>query len=51
MKFERQTRRLYDSHPYLCETSARIIKIGADFLELDATVAFPEGGGQESTSA
>lgn len=50
MKLPRLTKKLYYGDLYLREARARIVKIGTDFLELDATVAFPEGGGQESDS-
>ncbi len=48
MKLARHTRRLYDSAPHLHETLTHITKVGVDFLELEATVAYPEGGGQEA---
>ncbi|GAB2580180.1 alanyl-tRNA editing protein [Dyella jejuensis] len=47
-KFKRTTRKLYYDDAYLCKCPARITKIGSDYIELDATVAYPEGGGQES---
>jgi alanyl-tRNA synthetase len=33
---------------FLSHTRARISKVGSDYIELDATIAYPEGGGQES---
>lgn len=48
MKFERQTAKLYYSDFFLSQTQARIVKVGPDFIELDATVAYPEGGGQDA---
>jgi Ser-tRNA(Ala) deacylase AlaX len=46
--FIRSTRKLYYLDPYLSAIESNITKIGSDYLELDATVAYPEGGGQES---
>lgn len=48
MKLDRQTNKLYYNDFYLSQATAKIIKVGADYIELDATVAFPEGGGQEA---
>jgi alanyl-tRNA synthetase len=48
MGLDRTTRKLYHEHPHLACAQARVIKTGADSVELSATVAFPEGGGQES---
>lgn len=48
MKLERQTHKLYYEDSYLSQVQARIVKVGSDFIELDATVAYPEGGGQEA---
>ena len=48
MKFHRQTRKRYYEDDSLGQCEARVIKIEADMIELDATVAFPEGGGQEA---
>ena len=48
MKFHRQTRKLYYDNMYLSYCQAKIVKIESDMIELDATVAFPEGGGQEA---
>lgn len=46
--FERNTEKLYYQDRYLASCTATIVKIGADHIELDRTVAFPEGGGQEA---
>lgn len=46
--FDRKTRRLYYEDMYLARTRATVVKIDENFIELDATVAFPEGGGQEA---
>lgn len=48
MKFVRCTEKLYYSDFYLSRTRAAVVKVGPDFVELDATVAYPEGGGQEA---
>lgn len=48
MKLDRRTCKLYYEDFYLSRTQAKIVKIGSDYIELDATVAYPEGGGQES---
>jgi len=48
MKFHRQTRKRYYEDGFLGSCQASVIKIEADMIELDATVAFPEGGGQEA---
>lgn len=48
MKFHRQTRKRYYEDSYASHCQASVIKIEADAIELDATVAFPEGGGQEA---
>ncbi len=48
MRIDRHTRRLYQEDPFLCQAEARIVRVGADHIELDATCAYPEGGGQES---
>ncbi|GLQ51646.1 hypothetical protein ACFFJT_15500 [Dyella flava] len=47
-KFDRATRKYYYDDAHLSECSARVVKIGGDYIELDETVAYPEGGGQES---
>ncbi len=44
----RQTRRLYYEDPYRVSSGATVVRVGADYLELDQTLAFPEGGGQEA---
>lgn len=46
--FDRETKRLYYDDMHLCRTSAYIVKTGENFIELDATIAYPEGGGQEA---
>lgn len=46
--FDRQTKRLYYDDLYLRCAKAKIVKVGNDFIELDATIAYPEGGGQEA---
>jgi Ser-tRNA(Ala) deacylase AlaX len=43
----RQTRRLYYERPYLSSCTAGIVRLGTDHIEMDQTIAFPEGGGQE----
>ncbi len=48
MKFERRTQKLYYDDFYLSQAKAKIVKVGSDYIELDATVAYPEGGGQEA---
>lgn len=48
MKFHRKTRKRYYEDPYLSHSDATVVRIEADMVELDATVAFPEGGGQEA---
>lgn len=47
MKLDRRTHKLYYDDFYLSQAEANVVKIGADYIELDATVAYPEGGGQE----
>lgn len=47
-KFERITSKRYYEDPRLYECAAGVVKIGRDYVELDTTVAYPEGGGQES---
>ena len=44
----RETEKLYYSSPYLTSCVARVVRIGQDYIELDKTIAFPEGGGQEA---
>jgi len=48
MKFHRQTRQCYYEDNYLSHCQASVSKIEGDMVELDVTVAFPEGGGQEA---
>ncbi len=48
MKLDRHTHRLYDVAPAKTSAQARITRVGPDYIELDATLAYPEGGGQES---
>ncbi len=44
----RTTDKLYYLDQYLYQTEARIATLHAEAIELDRTVAFPEGGGQEA---
>ena len=46
--FPRSTEKLYYSDTFLYQTDALVSKVGNDYVELAATVAYPEGGGQES---
>jgi Ser-tRNA(Ala) deacylase AlaX len=46
--FERLTKRIYNTEPLLARYDSVITKIGENYVELDATVAYPEGGGQEA---
>ncbi|WJF90033.1 alanyl-tRNA editing protein [Paraburkholderia bonniea] len=48
LPFSRATSKLYYSDTFLSQTQSSLSKIGRDYVELDATVAYPEGGGQES---
>ncbi|MCW5254950.1 alanyl-tRNA editing protein [Verminephrobacter aporrectodeae subsp. tuberculatae] len=48
MIFNRRTRRLYYEDFLLYKAPARVVRIEDDSIELDATVAYPEGGGQEA---
>ncbi|REE22225.1 alanyl-tRNA synthetase [Paraburkholderia sp. BL27I4N3] len=48
LSFPRHTVRLYYSDNLLYKTRSVVSKIGSDYVELNATVAYPEGGGQES---
>ncbi|MFZ1180268.1 MAG: alanyl-tRNA editing protein [Herbaspirillum sp.] len=48
MKFHRLTQKLYYQDFYLRRAPAVVVKTGPDFIELDRTVAYPEGGGQEA---
>ncbi|WP_116137276.1 alanyl-tRNA editing protein [Trinickia diaoshuihuensis] len=44
----RKTRKLYYEDVYLSECVATIVKVQGNAIELDRTVAYPEGGGQEA---
>lgn len=44
----RSTKKLYYQDPLLQTCPAIVTVVGHDYLELDQTVAYPEGGGQES---
>jgi len=44
----RSTDKLYYRDQYLMSTSASIVRLHPEAIELDRTVAFPEGGGQEA---
>ena len=44
----RSTEKLYYLDQYLKSTSASIVRLHPEAIELDRTVAFPEGGGQEA---
>lgn len=46
--FSRSTDKLYYSDTFLYQVKATLSKVGTDYVELHATVAYPEGGGQES---
>ncbi len=46
----RKTNKLYYENFHLISTRAKVVKIHKDALELDQTVAYPEGGGQISDS-
>ena len=46
--FERQTEKLYYRDRYLAACRATVVKVVEACVELDRTVAFPEGGGQEA---
>ncbi len=48
MEFKRYTKRLYYDFPDLAEIEATIVAVGEDYIELDGTIAYPEGGGQEA---
>jgi Ser-tRNA(Ala) deacylase AlaX len=48
MKFERRTQKLYYDDFFLSQAKVKVVKVGPDYIELDATVAYPEGGGQEA---
>ncbi|MET3231761.1 UNVERIFIED_ORG: alanyl-tRNA synthetase [Burkholderia sp. 1263] len=44
----RKTSKLYYDDRNLDRCGATIVKLGANYIELDATVAYPEGGGQDA---
>lgn len=46
----RKTEKIYYDHPYVQKIQARIVKFdeNKNQIELDRTIAYPEGGGQES---
>ncbi|MGV3655379.1 MAG: alanyl-tRNA editing protein [Noviherbaspirillum sp.] len=44
----RRTTLLYYEDMFLNRASAHVVEIGEDYIELDRTVAYPEGGGQEA---
>lgn len=44
----RETEKLYYQDQYLTVCDARITKLHSEAIELDRTIAFPEGGGQEA---
>ncbi|GGB91258.1 synthetase [Marinobacterium zhoushanense] len=44
----RKTEKLYYQDPYRVSTTATVVKIDEEGVELDSTVAYPEGGGQEA---
>ncbi|HVE11392.1 MAG TPA: alanyl-tRNA editing protein [Paraburkholderia sp.] len=44
---DRKTRKLFYEDPLAFQHTAKVVKVGADFVELDQTVAYPEGGGQD----
>jgi alanyl-tRNA synthetase len=48
MNFERKTIRLYYQDFLLREAQTRVVRVEKDVIEFEATVAYPEGGGQES---
>lgn len=48
LSISRCTERLYYSDAFLYQTSSTVTKVGSDYVELAATVAYPEGGGQEA---
>lgn len=48
MNFSRKTHRLYYQDFFLSENLARVVRIEKESIELDSTIAYPEGGGQES---
>lgn len=44
----RSTEKLYYTDTSLTECTARVVKTDRNFVELDRTVAYPEGGGQDA---
>jgi Ser-tRNA(Ala) deacylase AlaX len=48
MKFSRTTRKVFYEKPMLFALETTFIKCIEDCIELEATIAYPEGGGQES---
>lgn len=48
MRFHRYTERVFYLDLSARSCDAEIVKVGPDYIELDRTVAYPEGGGQES---
>lgn len=48
MNFSRKTHRLYYRDFFLRESLTHIVRVEKDSIELDSTVAYPEGGGQEA---
>ncbi|MDC8786054.1 alanyl-tRNA editing protein [Roseateles koreensis] len=45
---DRKTLKLYYDQPYASTCGATVVRVGADYIELDQTIAFPVGGGQEA---
>jgi Ser-tRNA(Ala) deacylase AlaX len=48
VSLNRSTTKLYYENRQLSACNATVVKVGADWVEFDRTVAYPEGGGQES---
>ena len=48
MKFSRTTRKVFYEKPMLFSLETTFIKCIEDCIELEATIAYPEGGEQES---
>jgi Ser-tRNA(Ala) deacylase AlaX len=44
----RKTQKLYYEQPLLAACNAAVVKVTDNHIELDGTIAYPEGGGQES---
>lgn len=44
----RATKKLYYEDLYLYQCRAKVVNIGDNYIETDVTIAYPEGGGQES---